>query len=138
MNVDNNSPLRWLNIVGLIFFVAIIVFAGWASNSTEKPIPLGMANGSYATKACGLITFNNGVVRWNGANAVYTLDTDKIGLFALTDHFVWVKVDDTNCTIWADNSKLPLKLRFDDNQHSRTLTLWDAEKHVTVDFTRQP
>ena len=137
MSGADDFLLRGRKVAAALAFVAIAFASGWSLIFPKKPIPLSRADGIYANSQCGAIELHNGVASWGAMKASYTLDTDKEGMFALTDYFVGVKTEGQACSLASDRSKYPLKLRFDDSERPTVVTLWDRDQPATVNFSRQ-
>jgi len=138
MKEEDDTFLTARKIAALTAFAAIALVGGWQLMFPPKPIPLNLANGSYANNRCGIISFVNGTATWNDDEANYTLETDKIGMFALTNYLVGTKATEGSCSISSDRSKYPLKLRFDNESHPTVVTLSDMDRSAEIDFSRQP
>jgi hypothetical protein len=118
--------------------MVMVALIGKSALFAEKPIPIGRADGQYVNARCGLITLRAGVISWGASRAQYTLHTDKLGLFALTEHFLGVATDGARCEVLYDPERFPLYLRFDNNKSPNTVILSDTALKEDVVFTRQP
>jgi hypothetical protein len=106
--------------------------------STRAPIQPNRVDGVYSNATCGSLMINNGIVRWKGSQAAYSLDIDKIGLFALPKYYVGLIGEGGRCHIVSDSKKYPLYLRFDDEIRPTAVNVMGVDPPQSYDFTRLP
>lgn len=101
------------------------------------PIEIGQVNGRYRNPDCGVVSFKNGVLASGTYHARYSLERDKEGLFAVSDAFVGVYVDnDGHCSFSVDHYHSPLKMRFDSENQPQSVELLDSAQNEIHAFVR--
>jgi hypothetical protein len=104
----------------------------------KPPVPLARVNGVYANDHCGLLTMKDGMIIWGSSHAEFSLDTDNIGLFALTQYFVGVSNNGDRCQIVSNSQQDPLYLRFNDEDHPTMVSLGSYSQIGEYTFSRKP
>ena len=116
--------------------MAMVVLIGKSALFAERPISIGRADGQYVNARCGVVSVKAGVISWGVSHTQYTLHTDKLGLFALTEHFLGVATDGARCEVLYDGTRFPLYLRFDNKERPNALILSDVALKEDVVFSR--
>ena len=136
---ETESSLVRASKISLIVVGGIAVFIAVAKTMLfpAPPIPLDHVNGHYSNALCGTLTFYNGRLRFEKSEILYSLETDKKGLYALTKGFVGIDNSGSRCRIVFERTQSALYLRFDDEIHPENVSLIEVEPYATFDFSRQ-
>ena len=114
--------------VALVLLVVVAIFA-------PGPPSQSLADGVYASRCCGAVTFRSGTLTVGGLAVPYVLQRDNQGLTAVPAFYVGIADDER---LIVERSRPAMKLRFDRNDAPlRSVTIWDADTSRAYEFAKQ-
>ena len=100
--------------------------------SDPPRLSVQLVNGTYTSSCCGSFQLADGQVLMADKRMPYVVETDKVGAYVLTQHYVGIS---DGKTILMATDRFPLKLRLDNSSVPHTIELFDDGGH-TYSFER--